>query len=77
MGEGVGESLFCSGYDTPRVCYNQTYDWEPQRLLWDKQLITFSGKLTENCVQLISKDSANWVYEPKRTEYETAILKRF
>lgn len=75
--DGVGESLYCSGYDVPRRCYSTDYDWRDARLLWDNTLITMNGKLTENCVQLISKKTVEPVLSETRTEYEAAILKRF
>lgn len=75
--DGVGEGLYCSGYDTARPCFAADYEYNDARLLWDKQLIRLSGKLTENCVQLIHKASVDWTFDTKRTEYEAAVLKRF
>lgn len=75
--DGIGEGLHCSGYDTARNCFHADYEYQPARLLWDKNLIVMSGKLTENCVQLNYRKTVNWTYSPKKTEYEAAILKRF
>lgn len=75
--DGIGEGLHCSGYDTARNCFHADYEYQPARLLWDKNLIVMSGKLTENCVQLNYRKTVEWTLSPNKTEYEAAILERF